>query len=1060
MRIRKAAIDGYGCFRDRTIEFDPCLQVIVGPNEQGKSTLRCFIGDVLYGQKRSTAQRLYDASNELRRPWNPADPEGGDSAGACSYGGRLFYVLDNDLEIEVSRIFDKENETVQVFDRTNARDVSGDFPKLRNREPTFAQAHLGISKEVFLNTATISYMTLEGLGDSDALASIREKLLSLTDSGEEHRSADAALECLRERIATIGQTAARTRPLPKARARLIELNREYDQAQQVRRELAEIDERRQGILEETDALRRRLRAVEVDLDALERIDRAERLAEAEGLVAQRDALTPRCFELREAEHFPLEARPEFQRLEIRCTDARERLDRSRHERERRQQEVAEELERLGQGGAGEGQGIPEDYDRRLDEIEAKVKGLGIRLREVETMREEAQGRLDAAERELASLPDFSRLPQDPVSWLGQLATSFRMAQNQRDEECEKRRLLREKTEARQQAITGPEAIFAACPDFGSAAREYEVKLRVREEQIAELDGSLEGLETVVEEYGGRVPGLLGLCVVSAVLLVGFLALALVVGNPGFYVVAALTGVASIYFAGSMVHARVHSAGAARQLDEAESKIIELKTTEDPQCKAIEDMLAAAQCQTVREIEAQYDCYRKARMELDALLEAREEQEAKADEAERQVADLLASYRERFCDVGEDLETEADVESARGRATARYQGYRDAKRRTVENREQVERHAAENAAIQEGLGVYRKEEVELGLKVRQLMRENGYPEEGRHDNVTTALRSYRIRSAQLREKRRGLEQGLADMEGKIEAEQQQLAEHTEALSRCLEAAGVDSAEQWHERAGQAEEYGELRQRLETLNHRLEAVLRGEDLMALREAVEADGPPPEQPQDSAEELKRRREDVIEDLDAHMKEEHALHLKLTERAAGTRSLNEIEEERMAVEARVRELERETEAASHAMALIEEIAQDKHARIAPRLAERASAYLGEITADAYNELLISRGLDLSIRIPATQRMSEDPERVLSKGTVDQIYLALRLAMVQGIGESGESVPMILDDPFANYDDTRLERALDLLTRVAETNQILLFTCRDDVARAAKAVGAPLLEL
>jgi uncharacterized protein YhaN len=128
--------------------------------------------------------------------------------------------------------------------------------------------------------------------------------------------------------------------------------------------------------------------------------------------------------------------------------------------------------------------------------------------------------------------------------------------------------------------------------------------------------------------------------------------------------------------------------------------------------------------------------------------------------------------------------------------------------------------------------------------------------------------------------------------------------------------------------------------------------------------------------------------------------------------------------------------------------------------VAELASGYLSEVTDGAYNELLINREMQISVRIPQTKALNEAPESQLSQGTVDQIYLALRLAMVQCISENGEQIPMLLDDPFANYDDARLARAMKLLRRISSTNQILLFTCRQDVVRAAKKIDAPVVRL
>lgn len=65
MKITRLWVDGYGRFSGRELSPARGLQVIAGPNERGKSTLRGFICDMLYGQKRSDTQRLYDAAHEL-----------------------------------------------------------------------------------------------------------------------------------------------------------------------------------------------------------------------------------------------------------------------------------------------------------------------------------------------------------------------------------------------------------------------------------------------------------------------------------------------------------------------------------------------------------------------------------------------------------------------------------------------------------------------------------------------------------------------------------------------------------------------------------------------------------------------------------------------------------------------------------------------------------------------------------------------------------------------------------------------------------------------------------
>ena len=207
MRFKKFSIDGFGRFRNADIEISPRLHVVAGPNERGKTTLRHFISDMLYGQKRSSTRRLYEDSNELRTPWD----------GNGSYGGRLVYHLDSGQDIEVERSFEAEKEYIKLFDRTNARDITDAYPLLKNRESTFAEEHLHMAKTVFQGVATISHVSLTDLGDRQALMHIREKLLSLTDSAEEDQSAEKALRWLKDRIGVIGDAQARTRPLPTMR---------------------------------------------------------------------------------------------------------------------------------------------------------------------------------------------------------------------------------------------------------------------------------------------------------------------------------------------------------------------------------------------------------------------------------------------------------------------------------------------------------------------------------------------------------------------------------------------------------------------------------------------------------------------------------------------------------------------------------------------------------------------------------------------------------------------------------------------------------------------------
>ena len=64
-----------------------------------------------------------------------------------------------------------------------------------------------------------------------------------------------------------------------------------------------------------------------------------------------------------------------------------------------------------------------------------------------------------------------------------------------------------------------------------------------------------------------------------------------------------------------------------------------------------------------------------------------------------------------------------------------------------------------------------------------------------------------------------------------------------------------------------------------------------------------------------------------------------------------------------------------------------------------------------------------------------------LSRGTADQLYLAVRLAVCQLC--LPEKPPIVLDDAFVCFDDERMERALTLIRELSRQQQVILFSCQ-----------------
>ena len=113
---------------------------------------------------------------------------------------------------------------------------------------------------------------------------------------------------------------------------------------------------------------------------------------------------------------------------------------------------------------------------------------------------------------------------------------------------------------------------------------------------------------------------------------------------------------------------------------------------------------------------------------------------------------------------------------------------------------------------------------------------------------------------------------------------------------------------------------------------------------------------------------------------------------------------------------------------------------RFSPELGRRAAEIFAQLTGSRYSGVVLDRSFRLSAE-PAGDPVFRDAA-LLSAGTLDQLYLAVRLAICDLVLPPEKQVPIVLDDALANFDDRRCAAALQFLKEAARDRQILLFTC------------------
>ncbi|NMM50044.1 ATP-binding protein [Marinigracilibium pacificum] len=118
----------------------------------------------------------------------------------------------------------------------------------------------------------------------------------------------------------------------------------------------------------------------------------------------------------------------------------------------------------------------------------------------------------------------------------------------------------------------------------------------------------------------------------------------------------------------------------------------------------------------------------------------------------------------------------------------------------------------------------------------------------------------------------------------------------------------------------------------------------------------------------------------------------------------------------------------------------------VKPAIIEDASAIFSRITEGKYLVVHESENQFISVSDKEGKRIKVED---LSRGTKEQLYLSLRLAIVKG---KDEPLPLILDDILVNFDGARLRLAIDELHNISNSHQILLFSCHESMKTKLEA--------
>ena len=151
----------------------------------------------------------------------------------------------------------------------------------------------------------------------------------------------------------------------------------------------------------------------------------------------------------------------------------------------------------------------------------------------------------------------------------------------------------------------------------------------------------------------------------------------------------------------------------------------------------------------------------------------------------------------------------------------------------------------------------------------------------------------------------------------------------------------------------------------------------------------------------------------------------------------ISELEEEKQDLKEKYIELKNKNNCINMAKEEIEKAYIEMKENISPKFTKKLSSNIKEITDGKYTNVKINNDGIIMIETKNGDYVTIDS---LSIGTIEQLYLSLRMSFVDDI--SKEKLPIMLDETFVYYDNERLENILKYINKEYKDRQILLFTC------------------
>ena len=283
---------------------------------------------------------------------------------------------------------------------------------------------------------------------------------------------------------------------------------------------------------------------------------------------------------------------------------------------------------------------------------------------------------------------------------------------------------------------------------------------------------------------------------------------------------------------------------------------------------------------------------------------------------------------------------------------------------------------------------------------------------------------------------------------LEGRERRLQSAEEELAALLARGRAEDAEDFRRRARQHEERLELERRRDEHRRNLERLSGpGQRFEAFRESLASADP--NRLGDEAARMSELHAEVDSRSNVLREERGGIDTELAQ-LTGEEESSALRIRKSTLEEQLREHAREWSRLTIAEALLEKTRQKFEQERQPSVIRHAQDFFSGVTGQRYQRLYAPIG-EQTITVTDAAGGSKQPGE-LSRGTREQLYLALRFGLIREFGEHAERLPVVVDEALVNFDPERARLAAESFAQLSETNQVLVFTCHPVHRRDVRA--------